>query len=131
MQALKVAHAADPKEDILKEVEPYIDGFEPLAAQMLVAIYVRPNKTASGLYLSDRTVQEDVYQGKVGLILKMGPLAFKDDATHSFGTVRPKVGDWIVYRIGDTFPFVLGKQNCRFVEDVAVKAIIQKPDVVL
>ena len=130
-RALRVEHAADPKQEIMDRVAPYLDDFEPMAAQVLVAIYQRPEKTKSGIILTDRYREEDNYQGKVGLVLKKGPLAFVEDANHHFGGRIPEVGDWIVYRIGDTFPFVLDTQQCRFVEDVSVKAIIQKPDVVL
>lgn len=130
-RALRVEHAADPKQEILDRVAPYIDGFEPMAAQVLIGIYVRPDKTAGGIYISDRQRTEDVYQGKVGLVLKKGPLAFTDDANHHFGGRIPDVGDWVVYRIGDTFPFVLDQQQCRFVEDISIKAIIAEPDVVL
>lgn len=130
-RAFIVDSLEDPKLKILEDVKEHIDGFLPLSSQVLVAIYVRPNKTKSGIHLSDRTVEEDLYQGKVGLILKMGDLAFVDDANHKFGENRPKVGDWIVYRIGDTFPFVLGNRYCRFVEDVSVKAIISRPDIIL
>ncbi|WP_421696920.1 hypothetical protein [Ancylobacter sp.] len=130
-RALLVDHADDPKQEILNRVAPYLDDIQPMAAQVLVGIYLRPEKTASGLYLTDRRREEDTYQGKVGLVLKVGPLAFTEDAHHQFGGVVPRENDWVIYRIGDTFPFVLDEQQCRFVEDVAIKAIIQKPDVVL
>lgn len=132
MRAILAQRDRDPKQEILDAVAPYLDEIEPLGAQMLVAVYVRPAKTASGLYLPDKTRQEDVYQGKVGLILKVGPLAFVDDDRHVFGPQVPQVGDWVMFRIGDTFQFVLGDVQCRFVEDVSVKGrVVSNPDVVM
>jgi co-chaperonin GroES (HSP10) len=131
MKALAMIHDVDPRRAIMEAAEPYLDGFEPLGAQVLVAIYQRPQRTASGLYLSDGVRTEDLWQGKCGLVLKMGPLAFVEDETHRFGDRVPKPGDWVVYRVGDSWPFLIEKTNCRFVEDVAIKAIVNRPDVVM
>ena len=45
----------------------------PAGYQVLVAIYVRPKVTKSGIHIPDQTLQEDEYQGKVGLVLSWGP----------------------------------------------------------
>lgn len=127
-QALPAYHATDPKDDIWAEVRPYLDGIRVLGARILVGVYVRPEKTKSGLLLTARTLDEDRYQGKCGLLLAKGSLAFQDDATHRFGAVTPQVGDWVVFRVGDTFPFELGERRCRCVEDVDVQMIIDRPD---
>lgn len=131
MTALKMIHAVEPKQEILDEIGALIGDVEPLGAQVLVAAYVRPEKTAGGIILADNTRGEDNYQGKVGLVLKLGPLAFADDAQHQWGARKPVVGDWVIFRVGDTFPTILGKRQCRFVEDVSVKAILARPDSVL
>lgn len=131
MRALAMANEADPRSEFLLASEPFLDGLEPLGSQVLVAIYVRPQKTASGIYLTDKLRDEDIYQGKVGLVLKMGPLAFLEDETHKFGDRVPEKGEWVIFRIGDTFPFIMGDNHYRFVEDVAIRAIIDRPDVVL
>lgn len=131
MRALEVVHDQDPKFAILGTAMPLIESWKPMGAQVLVAIYRRPEKTKSGLILSSKTLDEDLYQGKVGLVLKTGPLAFVEDEHHKFGGTIPQPGDWVLYRIGDTFPFMIGEDYYRFVEDVAIRAIIDRPDVVL
>lgn len=131
MQALKMLHVNDPAQEIKEELGTRVDALEPLGAQILVGVYVRPAKTAGGIILADSTIGEDDYQGKVGLVLKLGPLAFHEDDTHRWGDSVPKVGDWIMYRVGDTFSCKIGKRTCRFVEDVDVKAIVQSPDAIL
>ncbi len=130
-QAIQMQHETDPRAEILREVEDFMPGISVMGARILVAPYIRPSQTRGGIYLSDNTKAEDKYQGKVGLVLALGPLAFKDDDSHRFGRITPRVGDWIVYSVGDTFAFELGRRRCRAVEDVDVHLIIQAPDIIL
>lgn len=126
-------HTGDPKEQILREVGFVAEHLKVPSAKLLVAIYYRPEKTSGGI-IDPTAKQGDAYQGKIGLVLKMGPLAFTDDATHAWGDVRPKVGDWVQYRVGDTAPWRLGRNeqspHFRYVEDVNVLAIWDRPDLV-
>lgn len=128
-RALLMDHKVDPKQELLREVEPFLDDIDVLGAYLLVAIYKRPEKTASGIYMPGKARAEDEFQGKVGLVLKAGPTAFMEDETHHF-TEAPVVGDWVLFNVGDTFGFELGERRCRFVEDVNVKAILKRPDIV-
>jgi co-chaperonin GroES (HSP10) len=130
-QALEVVHERDPREEIMEAVGAYLDDIEPLAAGVMVVVYERPEKTKGGILLADRTKEEDLYQGKVGLVVKMGNLAFVEDESHVWGSAKPKLGDWVVYRVGDTFPFIIGKRTCRLVQDVNIRAILNRPDIVL
>ena len=67
MPAMIMDHDVDPKEKLLSELGD-LSQVEIFNNQVLVAVYIRPNKTKSGLYLSDKTTDEDRYQGKVGLL---------------------------------------------------------------
>jgi co-chaperonin GroES (HSP10) len=127
-QALRVQHDKDPKLEIQERCNELLKGITLLGTQILVAIYRRPDKTKGGLYLADTTRKEDVYQGKVGLILKMGPLAFVSDDRNTFLPPNPAVGDWIAFRVGDTWQCTLNDQPCRMVEDVDVRMIVTEPD---
>jgi hypothetical protein len=131
MRALEMKHDVDPKLAIQEKVGPYIEGIEVLGPDLLLGIYVRPTQLKSGLHISQRTQSEDVYQGKVALVLKMGPLAFKEDDKHRFGGRTPKEGDWVAVRVGDTFQLSLGEHPCRMAEDVNIKAILTNPDAVI
>jgi len=130
-QALEVVHERDPRGEIMEAVGPYLGDIEPLGASVMVVVYERPDRTKGGILLADSTREEDLYQGKVGLVVKLGNLAFVEDEQHVWGAVRPKLGDWVCYRVGDTFPFIVGKRTCRFVQDVNVRAILHRPDIVL
>jgi co-chaperonin GroES (HSP10) len=124
-------HVTDPREELIASVGD-IDALELYNNQILVAIYKRPEKTAGGLYLADKTRDEDVYQGKVGLVIKKGPLAFQNDSRNDFQGQDVEVGDWIAYRVQDGWSLGVngpnGKVPCRMLEDVHVRMRIKSPD---
>lgn len=126
-------HETDPKLEILAAVGDAVQCFSMLGSRVLVAIYVRPEKSAGGILRPSSNRDEDKWQGKVGLVVAKGPLAFTESDTHHWGDAKPNVGDWVMFRVGDTFPFALGPgadaRNLRIVEDVNVHAILSRPDV--
>lgn len=131
MRAMEMVHEVDPREQILKEVTAYADQIKVLGADVLCAVYLRPKQTKGGIVLPDQYRKEDEFQGKVGLVIKKGPLAFKDDGEHKFGDVAPEIGDWVLFRVGDTFELIIGERKFRLVQDVNIRAIIDAPDIVL
>lgn len=68
---------------------------EPTGWHVLVLQYVRPEKVGS-LFLAEQTRREDEYQGRVGLVLALGPDAYADGAKFQNGAWC-KPGDWIVW----------------------------------
>lgn len=129
MQALKMQHDTDPKAELLAQVGD-ISGMELFHNQILVAVYIRPEKTKGGILLINQTRDEDKYQGKVGLVLAKGPLAFKDDSRNDFAGQDVKIGDWITFRASDGWQLTIKDNLCRMLQDVDVKARIQQPDFV-
>jgi len=120
-------HRDDPRKEILEKVEGYI----PQVCQwkVLVAIYVRSEKTKGGIYLTDKLRDEDIYQGKVGLVIGLGPLAFKDDEQRKFHPDSiPKIGDWVLYGSNEGRAAQVNKQAVRFLDDTSVLAIIPSPN---
>lgn len=131
--AMQAVHDGDPRDAILSEIGS-VDGYELFHNKILVAVYQRPEKitTASGfsLMLPDSVRKEDQFQGKVGLVLKIGPGAFVDDATNHFHGAKVKVGDWVVFRPSDTWAAKIKGVLCRHVEDAHIVARIPSPDYV-
>ncbi len=125
----KMAHEQDPAQVIRAEVGG-LDNIDVYHNQILVGIYTRPEKTAGGIILSESTKKEDVHQGVVGLVLKVGPMAFVDDGTTKFHGQSVKPGDWIVYRTSDTHKVAINGVVCRLLEDSLVKLRVPHPDVV-
>jgi co-chaperonin GroES (HSP10) len=126
---MKMTHAVDPKVDIFESVGD-VNKFELFNNQLLVAIYVRPQRTASGIFLTDNTVDEDKFQGKVGLVVKLGPDAFEDETGKWFKDVKINIGDWVVFRPSDGWAISVNGKSCRILDDVAVRGRIQEPDMV-
>jgi hypothetical protein len=52
---------------------------EMFDANVLCAVFCRPNITPNGIYLPVKEIREDWYQHKVVLILNLGPDAFRGD----------------------------------------------------
>lgn len=129
MPYMRMEHDIDPAETIRKEMGNISD-IEIFHNQVLVAIYVRPEKTKSGLYLSAQTREEDKYQGKVGLIIKKGADAFVDDSGKWFKGVNLDVGDWIYFRPSDGWQITVHGQLCRILDDTDVRGRIPQPDTV-
>ena len=130
MPAVEVAHDVDPREAILNRVGD-LKGVEIFGADVMVAIYERPNKTKSGIYLTDVTVSEDRFQGKVGLIVKKGPMAWVDDENVTFRDEdRCDVGDWVFFRPSDGWQMLVNGVSCRMLDDTVVRGRVPDPDMI-
>jgi co-chaperonin GroES (HSP10) len=120
-------HEVDPKAAILEEIGD-ISNLEVFNNQIVVAVYIRPQKTKSGIILTDKTTDEDRFQSKVGLILKQGPTAFDDPSGVWFSEMDVSEGDWVVFRPNDGWSITVNNVLCRMIEDVNVKGRIDHPD---
>lgn len=144
-QPLQLLHDVDPKQEIVRDSSELLDSFQIRPYDVLLVMYQRElisgdKRLRSGIFLSDNgagTLREDSYQGKVGLVMKVGSLAFTDTTDHKWEGYMPKVGDWVVINVGDTFGFELpaavGKttgRKVRIVDENLVRAIVPEPDVV-
>lgn len=132
MPAMLMAHDVDPREALQAKIGD-VDTFELSNNQVLCAVYMRPPKTKSNLYLPEKHLDEDRYQSKVGLILKIGPTAFKDETGRWHWPEGVGVGDWIVFRPSDGWNVTLnGSQEniCRMLDDTSVRMRIAHPDMV-
>lgn len=127
MPAMLMDHQDDPKQKLMDALGD-ISHIEIFNNQILCAVYIRPNKTKSGIYLSDSTVEEDRYQGKVGLLVGMGPAAFHDDSGQWFDNASFNLHDWLVFRPSDGWSINVNGVLCRMLSDTQVKARINSPD---
>lgn len=127
----RLSRAEDPKTALVAEVGD-LSGVDIMSNRVLVAIYIAPEKMKSGLLRATQTVAEDVFQGVVGLVLKKGSMAFKDDdasKTYFYGQ-DVKIGQWIIFRPGDAKRIQLNGVDCRFVEDIMIDMIVTDPEIV-
>lgn len=107
-----------------------LDDVEVYGSHILVATYIRPEKTRGGIIRPDSNKEEDIYQGKVGLVIKKGPQAFADDADFTFDGQNVAIGDFIVYRAGDGWDVTVDNVACRMLTDKTIKMRIKSPDIV-
>lgn len=121
-------HEVDPKAKILEEIGD-VSAFEVFNNQILVAVYIRPQKTKSGIFLTDKTTEEDRFQSKVGLIVAAGPDAFNDESGEWFKGATVNVHDWVVFRPSDGWNVTVNGVLCRMMQDVQVRARVAHPDV--
>lgn len=128
MPAMAMWHETDPKECILSALGD-LSGFELTKNQVLIGVYERPSKTKSGLHLADITRDEDKFQGKVGMIVKLGPDAFVDDEKWTF-SLKLSVGNWVFIRASEGFALTINGKLCRIADDVDVRGRISHPDMV-
>jgi len=124
---ITMSHEVDPKDALLKELGD-ISKIELMNTQVLVAVYIRPEKTKGGIIMTNKSRDEDRYQSKVGLILKTGPSAFVDDSGKWFSGLDLTAGDWIVFRPSDGWNVTVNGVLCRMFDDTAVRMRIPHPD---
>jgi co-chaperonin GroES (HSP10) len=139
---IEVPISKDPKRNILDKLGDISD-FEIAANEVLLAIYQRPEMTQGGILLPHQTLKEDIYQGKVGLVVKIGDAcSFNITDAYSDTVFRLDVSlhDWVVVRPSDTWALdlngnseVIEKKDfvaCRLVRPRNIRARIQNPLVI-
>lgn len=103
---------------------------------VLVAKYIRQTVGTSGKLVAPHLTQrEDTYQGKVGLVIRLGSQAFVDGEVEFHG-LRLDIGDWGVYRASDgwDFNYVPPGTNtmveCRVLRDTDFFGAVSNPNVI-
>lgn len=131
---VELARAKDQKQAIMEAVGD-LSGHRVLKDLVLVATYIEPEMSAGGIFYTDKRVEESRYQGKIGLVLKLGPTAFKYDGAFPYEGDIPKVGEWVQFSPTSAREFFLGgpggKGNsgisCRHISSELIDAIIADP----
>lgn len=125
----QLAQAKDPKQAIFTAVGD-LSKEQVLGDLVLVATYIRPEKTAGGIIRPTENIKEDEFQGKVGLVLKTGPLAYGDWELDDQRGSAANPGDWIVYAIKDGWAVTVNGVPCRLVPYERIRMRISDPNVV-
>ena len=129
MPPMLMQHDEDPASTIKKKIGNLKDIIIH-GNYILLGVYERPKVTKSGIHLADTTRAEDKPQGKAGLVLKKGPLAFVSDANYDFKGQDVQIGDWVSIWVSDGRALYVNGQLCRLVEDQHIRLKIPSPDVV-
>lgn len=143
LRQLAEAAVHDPAKPLLEAAGDLSD-YEVFHNLVLVATYIAPPKVMKGangedviFHTPDNSMAEDRFQGKVGLVLKVGPTAFKDDSVAKFGGVTLKPGDWVAYRPSDGHELFIRDRrerdkglSCRLIEDVFIRGRVSDPSLI-
>lgn len=105
--------------------------YKVCGTDVLFVTYIEPERTGGGIYKSDRSQQEILFQGNVGLVVGMGPLAFKYDSRgFAWEGDAAKINDWIVVRFADCWEIHIDGVSCRFVDPENIRGIIETPEII-
>ena len=129
LKLIEVAESDDPKAKIMEMVGD-LTGYDVLGSRVLVGTYVAPRKTKGGIILTEQTIDEDRWQGKVGLVLKMGPAAFKYDGSFAYEGTKPEIGQWVEYRPAETSEVGIRGAPCRYIDSQNIRAVIPDPSLI-
>jgi len=132
----------DPKREILDKLGD-LSGIEIAQNEVLLAIYMRPEKTTGGIVLPHQNLKEDRYQGKCGMVVKMGPACRflrKDGETGAEYGLDIKLHDWVVVRPADTWAVDINSDTeglqiqdfvqCRLAYDDQIRMRVTDPRVI-
>ncbi len=127
---------SDPAAAIRLRVAEYLPHIDIGGGDVLVGVWL-PDKgadgyarSAGGVLFSDKARQEFQFQGVTGLVLKLGPLAYKTEKTERWFDESPKVGDWVSFNFKQGEAFLLRDQPCRLVSDQYVLMRVPRPDLI-
>lgn len=98
-----------------------------LHSQVLVMTYIQTALTAGGIIIPGKSLDEDRFQGKIGLVVALGPGAFKDDHVAQFHGAKIREGDWVLVRPSDGLEMFYNGCSCRLFQDVDIRAKIDNP----
>lgn len=127
MPPMTMTHDVDPKEELLSKIGD-LSEFEVFLNDVVVALYVRPEKTKGGIILTDKYRDEDRFQGKVGLVVALGRRAFVDETGEFFSGGEVKLHDWVWFRPSDGFALQVNETDCRSLKDTSIRGKIPNPD---
>ena len=125
----QLSQAQNPKQAIIAAVGDLskVDVFSDL---VLVATFIRSEKTAGGIIRPREVVQEDEFQGKTGLVLKCGPLAYTDWEDDDMRGRSAQQHTWGVFAIKDGWPVQINGVACRFIPYDKLRARVADPTLV-
>lgn len=133
-----VEYANDPKAFYLRRCKYFVSQVSLGTNNILVATYFMPEMTKLigpggkpvDFFISSKTQDETKWQGRVGLLVAKGPLAWKSDDRVDFGGTNYELGDWVCYDRQDGRQISINRVHCRRLKDVDVWGKTDDPHLV-
>lgn len=128
-------HEHDSRQEILDKLDQQIISDHVIAQnEVLIVTYRRPEKTMGGIVIPKSNLDEDIFQSKVGLVVKIGDscdFQRKNPVTGRTYGVPVALGDWVVIKPSDNWAMeIRGKKefiHCRHVYDDQIRAVVADP----
>lgn len=117
---VELSQAKDPKKALVEAVN--VNDLEVPGENILVATYIRPEKTTGGIIRPESNIKEDEFQGNIGLVIKLGEgLELMDDLLHK----------WVIFGYTDGLRFRYDGVPCRIISVERIRATVKDPSKVL
>ena len=118
----KIEHLPDEK--VLERLP------NPTGWRILVLPYKGQGKTKGGVILADETIEERSYTTVTGLVLKVGPDAYRDEERFPNGPWCKK-NDWIIFGRYAGSRFGIEGGEVRILNDDEIIAVVKDPEDIL
>lgn len=113
--------AFDKQEELMeKEIGLYIPMDEYGAYRILAKAIIIPEKSKGGIYKTSHSIQETKREYDVGLVVGIGPQAFRESDRFPFGPTC-KVGDWIAFSRFEQSCIKFNTYDCFFLNDDKIR----------
>lgn len=118
-----LAQADNIEMELVRQVGD-LSGLRVFGKNLLVATYIRPEKTKGGIIRPVSDIQEDVYQGNVGLLIKAGEGFAKHEQKEMFR-------QWVIFGYNEGMKLRFNDVDCRIIALDRIKASVTDPSKVL
>jgi co-chaperonin GroES (HSP10) len=111
-----------------KDISQMLDKIpDPTGWRILVRPYIPPKKTKGGIYMSDESQERVALATVCALVIKCGPLCYKDETKFPDGAWC-KEGDWVIFGryAGSRFKTELGE--VRILNDDEIIGTVSDPE---
>jgi len=124
-------YKADPRGFLLDRCALWMPKMTVFHNWIITATYYLPGSLdipgGGKIHLPEKSHDEALWQGKVGLVIGKGQLAFKDNEYIKFEGQNVEIGDWVMYDILEGRQFTVERVHCRRLKDTQIVMRIPDP----
>lgn len=99
---------------------------DPQGYRLLVALPELAEQTDGGVFIPKTRVEQEQVASIVGFVLKVGSLAYADEAKFPTGPWC-KEGDWVLFRAYSGTRIKIHGKEFRIINDDTVEAVVEDP----
>ena len=99
---------------------------EPTGYKILISLPAAEEFTAGGIVKSGETIRSEQISSVTGLVVKLGPDAYKDKKRYPSGPYC-KEHDFVMFRAYSGTRFTVYGEEFRFVNDDSIEAVVDDP----